>query len=198
MKPVIYVLRGLSGAGKTTAAFAAMRRHGGKIVRVNRDSLRGMAGMQWSRESDELVNAARDAFVIQAIDRGYSVISDDTNLGRHEIARWQSFGATFGASVTYQWVPTHVSECIRRDLMRDVGQVGQAVIEKQCWIAIASSDGSFPAEIVKDYVLDEANRPPARPTFPAEEVFPFDPTDLLAKAVESAFDSERNPFSAIQ
>lgn len=125
----VIVLRGLPASGKSTWAREQLARHPGRYKRVNKDDLRAMldAGRH-SKVNERFVERLRDEIVLRAIDAGFHVLVDDTNLApRHErhlreLVRGQ-------AEVVVKTFDITVEEAIKRDLARPVS-VGERVIRR--------------------------------------------------------------------
>jgi predicted kinase len=128
MKEVV-MLRGLPASGKSTYAreLAALG-----YVRVNKDDLRGMLhDGKHSKGNEKQVLAIRDAIIVDSLERGRSVVIDDTNFHpMHEVAVRElalAHGASFRVDDRFLAVP--LEECIARDLKR-CNSVGERVIRQ--------------------------------------------------------------------
>lgn len=128
-EPELIILRGLPASGKTTWARAWVDEDPAHRVRVNKDDLREMFDHSvWSTERELRIVAARDVLVQKLMERGLSVVVDDTNFARHHIKKL----ARLAEAACWKWsvrdfvVPE--SECIRRDALRHK-TVGRKVIE---------------------------------------------------------------------
>lgn len=132
----IIMLKGLPGSGKSTFAKELCAKDK-TYVRVNKDDLRSMMSNYRPGKDEDMILAWRDAFVINALKRGRSVIVDDTNFAAKHEARLREIAR--GAETAYQTpvgfeiitVNTPLEECIRRDYAR-VNPVGEKVI-KRMW-----------------------------------------------------------------
>jgi predicted kinase len=135
--PVIRVLRGLSGSGKSTAALELVEKNG-NWKRVNRDSLRSMilGSGKWSSAKEKSIVAARDSLIQSFIENGFNVVVDDTNLSLKTVNHLKnlagSLGAQFEVDDTFLSVPYET--CIKRDVSR-AASVGRDVILNQ-WVGI--------------------------------------------------------------
>ena len=127
----VILTRGLPASGKTTYATEQAVASGHRTKIVSKDNLRAMLdGGIWSKENEKYILHVRDILITDAIRHGYDVIVDDTNLAPiHE----ERIRATVGKDANvriedFAHVPPE--ECIARDLKRDGGHVGEAVIRK--------------------------------------------------------------------
>jgi predicted kinase len=129
--PKLIATRGLPGSGKTTWAKDLQATSPGNYKRVNRDDLRSMIDNgQWSRNNEKLISDARDMLIKAAIDRGFNVICDDTNLALGTLDHLRQLAKLIGAAFEVKDltdVPLDV--CLERDLQRE-RSVGEAVIRK--------------------------------------------------------------------
>lgn len=71
----IKLFKGLPGSGKTTAAKSLT-----DYVRVNRDDIRAMLGVQYSKANEDMVREMKDHLIRQALRSGKNVVCDDTHL----------------------------------------------------------------------------------------------------------------------
>lgn len=132
----VILTKGLPASGKSTYAKELLL--DGNWTRVNKDDLRALLhGGKWSRENEKQVEAARDALILSALDRGSNVVVDDTNLHpKHEarvrqiVADWNKAHVTALVTVEIKdFTNVSVDECIRRDSKRP-NYVGADVIRR--------------------------------------------------------------------
>lgn len=122
--------KGLPGSGKSTWASEKALTSGGRIKRINKDSLRDMLdGGKHSKGNENNILQIRDMLVRNHLNSGYDVIVDDTNLDpKHEIALHNianEYNATFEIK---SFLDVPLAKCIRRDLARPKS-IGQRAIE---------------------------------------------------------------------
>lgn len=126
MKKVI-ILKGLPASGKSTWAKEQIENNPNKYKRVNKDDLRAMMDNgKWSRDSEKLVLAVRDAIILEALERGKHVIVDDTNLHPKHVTHITEL-VKGKATVEEKFFDISVENAIVRDLKRPVS-VGEKVI----------------------------------------------------------------------
>lgn len=80
------ILKGLPASGKSTWAKELVAQYPGHYKIINKDSLRAMLdGGKWSKGNEQFILKARDMLILLALEEGYHVIVDDTNLhSKHE------------------------------------------------------------------------------------------------------------------
>jgi len=128
----IILTKGLPGSGKTFWA-KEFQKENPNFKRINKDELRSMLDNgKWSKDNEKFVLYVRDVMIQLALNDGYDVIIDDTNLHhKHEQQIREILKSVLdGAQVTIQDF-THVplKECIANDLKR-LNSVGKDVIMK--------------------------------------------------------------------
>ncbi len=113
----ILELRGLQASGKTTLAKSLLK-NDITLVRVNRDDLRTMlrAGHGLTLPYERLVKACEVACVKEAVQQGYNVVVDDTNL---RSSAWRSLAHSWGVKHTIKELNVSVKDAIIRDSLRD-------------------------------------------------------------------------------
>jgi predicted kinase len=129
----LIMAKGLPGSGKTTWAKAEVLKSDGDLKRVSKDDLRAMldAG-SFSKANETFVVEVRNRLVYQVLERGYSVIVDDTNLNpvheRNLVGIARSVGSVF---MVMDFTDIALETCIARDLQRagTAGYVGRGAIE---------------------------------------------------------------------
>lgn len=125
----ITLTRGLPASGKTT--WAKEQLHKGNIVRINKDDLRAMLNNgKWSKVNEQIVLKIRDQATIAALNKGYSVIIDDTNLHDKHYKRMQEIAKEYSNCEVEikEFTDVSLEECIKRDLKRE-NSVGEKVIK---------------------------------------------------------------------
>lgn len=127
--PSVIILKGLPGSGKSTWARAYCADHP-NTCRVNKDDLRAMLhGSAYTPGNESLVVRARDVLISQALQFGWTVVVDDTNLQPYHEQQIRTLASVFGAGVEVITFDTPIEECIRRDAQRD-RPVGEVVIRQ--------------------------------------------------------------------
>ena len=127
MKRVI-LTKGLPASGKTTWANELLAKETGRWKRINKDSLRDMLdGGKYSKSNENFVLEMRDKLIISALENGFHVVVDDTNLNPyHEtVIRDLVRGKALVEVKDFTDVP--IETCIERDNRRANG-VGEKVI----------------------------------------------------------------------
>lgn len=128
---------GLPGSGKTTWAMEEVRKSNGRIKRVNMDSLRTMidSGL-YSKDRETSIFEVRHFIINYYLNKGYSVIVDDTNLNPKQkalmeivIKDWEEKNNKKVALEIKDFSHVPVYECIKNDLGRRE-MVGSKVIYK--------------------------------------------------------------------
>lgn len=126
----VVILKGLPACGKTTWALEKIKQEPGKYKRVSKDMLRDMLdGGKWSKGNEKFILKVRDALILAALQEGYHVLVDDTNLHeKHEQAiRELVKGQAIVSIKDFTDVP--LETCIERDQHRP-NYVGEQVIRK--------------------------------------------------------------------
>ena len=130
----ILLLRGISGSGKSTWA-AEFVKNNLDWVRVNRDNIReGLIPNHihiWHklpdrRNLEQLVTEIQNEQIWSAMDFGYNVIVDDTNLSHYD--RWDNF-AIEGHTMYFKEFSTEAELCKSRIKERD--GIDPSYVDKQ-------------------------------------------------------------------
>ncbi len=84
------ILQGVPASGKSTWArnFINETPDPSKWVIINRDSIRNMRGDYWIPEQEKFITRVIEDIVQTAMDFGYNIISDDTNLNPKVLEIW--------------------------------------------------------------------------------------------------------------
>jgi predicted kinase len=117
-------LRGIQASGKTTLA-KSMVEEDPHVVRVSKDDIRSMLrGSSYNKSDERLVKQCEMACAVAALDNGYSVVVDDTNLTP---SAWRFIAANKGAKHVIHCMNVPVEIAIERDAQR-TNPVGAAAI----------------------------------------------------------------------
>ena len=129
MKRVI-LTKGLPGSGKTHYAKERLREAPGKYKRINKDDLRAMLDDgKWSKHNEQYIIAARDALILAALQAGYSIIVDDTNLSAKHEAHIRELVKSQAVVEIEDFTDVPLDVCIERDRKR-ANYVGEQVIRR--------------------------------------------------------------------
>lgn len=125
----LLILKGLPASGKSTWAKKFCEENEG-WVRVNRDDLRNMSGKYNYPKREKLITYWEDSCIHYALDLGYNVILDATNLNTDRNKNRVNFLKKnyTNLEVEYKFFDVSLEECIKRDSQRIVGKVGEKVI----------------------------------------------------------------------
>ena len=124
--------RGLPGSGKSTATRNWVKEDPTNRVIVCRDNIRMMLGPYWLLSREKLVTDIEEKMVISAINRGFDVTVDATNLRLNSEARWlnvMKLAEKESELEIIDFTDVPVETCIARDLERE-RIVGEDVIRK--------------------------------------------------------------------
>lgn len=134
-RPELIILRGLPASGKTTWAHAWVEQDRAHRIRVSKDDLREMIdhGVFLKGVTEDRIIAARDVLVKNLMQRGLSVVVDDTNLRMYHVKRLARIAALAQWDWSVKDFTTPLEECIRRDTERQkhvygARYVGESVI----------------------------------------------------------------------
>ncbi len=79
--------------------------------------------------NESLIVRMRDVLISQALQFGFSVVVDDTNLQEYHLTQIRTLASVYGAGVEVVTMDTPLDECIRRDAQR-ARPVGEVVIRQ--------------------------------------------------------------------
>ena len=130
MTKTVTLTRGLPASGKSTWCKEQIDKNPGKHKRVSKDDLRLMMdNSRWSKANEKFILQTRDALILLALQEGYHVLVDDTNLYNKHIETIKEL--VKGIAIVEIQDFTHVSleECIARDKKRP-NYVGEQVIRR--------------------------------------------------------------------
>lgn len=127
MSQKVIILKGLPGSGKTTWAKEQVDKNPEKFKRINKDDLREMLdNSKYSKNNEEFIIKTHDKLLYWAVQDGYTVIVDNTNLTQHHENRVREIVGD-KAIVEIKEFNTPLEECIERDKKR-ANSIGEKAI----------------------------------------------------------------------
>lgn len=126
----LLILQGIPASGKSTFAKQYVLESPLTRVIVNRDSIRSMLGKYWVPSREALVSTIEYSIIYEALNSGYEVIVDATNLNSKTIKKLEEFKSK--ASIEYKEFNTPFWVCVWRDWKRGLfggRKVGYKVIK---------------------------------------------------------------------
>ncbi|WP_310556853.1 AAA family ATPase [Flavobacterium sp.] len=135
MRKVI-LMKGLPRSGKSTYAKALIDSNPETYKRINRDELRAMFdNAKTSQENEKFIKKVLDLLITHALEKGKSVVVDDTNLSDKNYNRISQLVREYNLKflenvvVEIKEMNTPIEVCIERDAFRE-NPVGAKVIKK--------------------------------------------------------------------
>ena len=125
----LIITRGLPASGKSTWAKQWVLEDPEHRVRINQDDIRLMLGKYWVPSREKLVQEIQFNAIIEALNREFDVVIDNTNLNNKVLDQFNRLIKTFeDYEIEYKdFFDTPLSVCIERDKNRDL-QVTEKVI----------------------------------------------------------------------
>lgn len=125
----LIICRGIPASGKTFWAKQWVLEDPEHRVRINQDDIRLMLGKYWVPSREELVQHIQKEALIEALERGYDIVIDNTNLNKKVLDFYRALVIDHGNhAIEYKdFFDTPLSICIERDKNRDV-QVSEKII----------------------------------------------------------------------
>ena len=125
----LIITRGLPASGKSTWAKKWVLEDPEHRVRINQDDIRLMLGKYWVPSREKLVQEIQFNAIIEALNREFDVVIDNTNLNNKVLDQFNRLIKTFeDYEIEYKdFFDTPLSVCIERDKNRDL-QVTEKVI----------------------------------------------------------------------
>lgn len=125
----LIICRGIPASGKSTWAKQWVLEDPEHRVRINQDDIRLMLGKYWVPSREELVQRIQKEALIEALDRGYDIVVDNTNLNKKVLDFYRALVIDHGnhAIEFKDFFDIPLSVCIERDKNRNV-QVSEKII----------------------------------------------------------------------
>ena len=125
----LIITRGLPASVKSTWAKQWVLEDPEHRVRINQDDIRLMLGKYWVPSREKLVQEIQFNAIIEALNREFDVVIDNTNLNNKVLDQFNRLIRTFeDYEIEYKdFFDTPLSVCIERDKNRDL-QVTEKVI----------------------------------------------------------------------
>ena len=125
----LIITRGIPSSGKSTWAKQWVLEDPEHRVRINQDDIRLMLGKYWVPSREKLVQEIQFNAIIEALNREFDVVIDNTNLNNKVLDQFNRLIRTFeDYEIEYKdFFDTPLSVCIERDKNRDL-QVTEKVI----------------------------------------------------------------------
>lgn len=114
------IFRGPPASGKSTEAFRRMAEDP-KIIRINRDTLRVMLGIEGGigdHEQERSITGMERALFRNAVNMDRDVILDNTNLRRRTVTEWLKLAGELGVEVEFEDFLVPYDEAVYRDALR--------------------------------------------------------------------------------
>lgn len=195
MSPVLTVVIGLPGSGKTTLAREMVAASGGKMVMVSRDDIR--RGMGTNLDSDGelgwMITQIQEEQIRLALKQGLDVVSHDQNLRMEYRKRLRAVSDSVGADYTQVEltdVPLHV--CLERNAKRTGHKVPEEYIRSQFERHIKNNKNPmpFPSPKLVDLPYQREQYVPDT-SKPKAVIFDIDGTLALHEGVRGPYDTSR-------
>ncbi len=125
----LIICRGIPASGKSTWAKQWVLEDPEHRVRINQDDIRNMLGKYWVPSREKLVQHIQEEALTEALERGYDIVIDNTNLNKKVLDNYRALVIAYGnhAIELKDFFDTPLSVCIERDKARDL-QVTEKVI----------------------------------------------------------------------
>ena len=115
----LFIMQGIPGSGKSTIARKLQEESPTTRVIVSRDAIRHARGVYWVPEQEKYISQVEYSEIVFALEFGYDVIIDATNLNEKTLQKWKAIAAKYEADIEYVKVDTPLEECLRRNKNAD-------------------------------------------------------------------------------
>lgn len=123
----LIILKGIPASGKSTWAKQWVEEDPKTRVIVNRDSIRRGLGVYWVPTREGLISDLEFKTVEIAMDWGYDICLDSTNLNSIYFQRWVKLAQEWEYEIEYKQFDISLEEALERDKNREF-PVGEDVI----------------------------------------------------------------------
>lgn len=124
----LLILSGIPASGKSTFAKQWVEESPETRVIVNRDSIRRGLGVYWVPNREKLVTSIEQHSVWEALEMGYDVCLDATNLNKSFLNKWIEIADSINIPIEYKEFKISLEEALERDKTREFS-VGEKVIK---------------------------------------------------------------------
>lgn len=124
----LLILSGIPASGKSTFAKQWVEESPETRVIVNRDSIRRGLGVYWVPSREKLVTSIEQHSVWEALEMGYDVCLDATNLNKSFLNKWIEIADSINIPIEYKEFKISLEEALERDKTREFS-VGEKVIK---------------------------------------------------------------------
>lgn len=128
-RPKLIVTRGVSNSGKSTWARGVIQNSGGKIQRVNRDSIREellslglFEEILYQDWQEKMVTEMQEIRVPAFLNYNLSVIVDGMNLSPKDVRKWQKVASKCGADFEVKEFAITLEEALERAAKRPLSE----------------------------------------------------------------------------
>lgn len=123
----LLILQGIPASGKSTFARQWVEENPVTRVIVNRDSIRRGLGVYWVPSRESLVSSIEEHSVWEALEMGYNVCLDATNLNPNFLKKWEELADLLMIPIEFKKFDISLEEALKRDKEREF-PVGDKVI----------------------------------------------------------------------
>ena len=118
----LIICRGIPASGKTVWAKEWVLEDSEHRVRINQDDIRLMLGKYWVPSREKLVQHIQKEALIEALEWGYDIVIDNTNLNEKVLDNYRALVIAHGNhAIEYKdFFYKPLTECIERDKNRDL------------------------------------------------------------------------------
>ena len=125
----LLILQGIPASGKSFFAKQWVEEDPKTRVIVSRDSIRRGLGVYWVPNREVLVSSIEEHSVFEALDMGYNVCLDATNLNPNYLEKWKEIADLLNSPIEYKKFDISLEEALERDKNREF-PVGEKVINQ--------------------------------------------------------------------
>lgn len=198
----LIVLQGPPASGKTTWVTEHLnsmsKEERARTVVVSRDTIRQGTGTYWVPEREDYITELENHMMIEALKRGFDVISDATNLNPKTIDRLKDMAREYGADIEFVELYVPFKVALARDKARgesgtdadDVRAaaghltVGRKVLE-------GFYTRYYKERFIKEMYVDQREVDPMVSGLPSAVICDLDGTVAIHRSGRSPYDYER-------